>query len=921
MLLIIIGIILLLQNTEASFSDRYSPSNTTCYTYTFEEGQYDPAINDSISGPVFQQMGNITLLDKYRVDWINNATISRQGIRSAQIDIDAYLSTDRNSAYRSSNTISQTTTMFSNFTSGPNNGTFTVEVWFKVSLLIPGGLQSTNIFYQHNNPKFILFGGTDTELATNSFWNLGYEGIDLMFMADSAGLGDTTGYLAQAVDAHAATTYQMIQRIRNDGLGIGNAYENLRFKSWPTGPTHSTNDAAAGYLFTDIGTYRMYGFPYRANSVVQETEVYLIAFYNEYLTDAQINQNFNAGLPPSIPYSRIYNYTGPAETLFLIPFSSVICQDVDGGSLTVELSTNVTAGTLFVAIGGQMVPVPSFPYIADIGDPRVGYVGPFLLIGTNVANFTYRCYDGSLYSVYNVFSLSLTFTNHRPTIGLQSSYIGNESSYIIQTFNVSDIDPLQNLTITISSLPVSPSVLYQYNNGCPGTIINTVPRNVTDYYMRVCLKPIPSGVYPTTQVLPADSGSGEFYVGNVTYGFFVEDSLGGRSVSYGNISTVAINHLQPQYSVYSGLENVIIDVNFEGFNLLAGSSQHFDVILEQLPAVGTLYINGTVIAELDTVYDNLGFSYQLVDIHPGTVSITYRLLEQNIRAWTSFQGQTTIINENTAHQPNMTLPVIPDTGYLAYKCNPVLFPAMINLVDKDNWPANRVLHLSILGNGISIVFCLPTNLTELVGRHLATNGEFNPLIQFDQGAGCGDATLEITAPYDILNEMVQHITIYGNTFLDTTFRIAACLYDPELILITCDDANPQINFYSVFVRVLTKECPQAYTYASVWHWFSFWQYFLVGFALFICATCLIFVPFMILWQGTVFCCNSMCCCTRGYICNECVGTQTEQDLPALKLGAKKDRKTIAKLESDNNRLRQENIRLNQNITTMTHSRM
>ncbi len=228
-----------------------------------------------------------------------------------------------------------------------------------------------------------------------------------------------------------------------------------------------------------------------------------------------------------------------------------------------------------------------------------------------------------------------------------------------------------------------------------------------------------------------------------------------------------------------------------------------------------------------------------------------------------------------------------------YTFNPTGFDGAISVVDAQYWPGNRLLHLTIeLSNSISASLCVPYNATFLVAKHLTTDQVFDQQLQFDLGAGCGDSTLEISAPLDILNSMLNHLTIRGNSFVDCTMRMAACLFVPNFVGIqTCDPTNPEISFYIIPIRLVQKDAPGAQPASAIWSWFppGFW----VIIAFFV-AMCLCCISFCITgcFHMCVVCMDKLCCCTCGYVCNRCGFGDRPEDVDLM-------REEITDLQAEN----------------------
>ncbi len=250
--------------------------------------------------------------------------------------------------------------------------------------------------------------------------------------------------------------------------------------------------------------------------------------------------------------------------------------------------------------------------------------------------------------------MNLNFTNHAPgAIPAQNSYIATETQTIVTTLVFpTDVDPTQNLTAVITSLPSGSSQLYQYSgSGCTAMAINLYGR-VTDTRHRACLYALPSGAFPTNQPLPPDSGSGQYYAGFANFSFLVTDTFGARSPNNATVSTICINHLQANSSSTRGIQNQLMQVEIGGISFLPAAPQVFNAFLVDLPSVGVLYSADGVPAELATAYEVPGtnFTYRLAGISPGIITFSFYIEEQDVRAWASDSASVEINNINTPHQ-------------------------------------------------------------------------------------------------------------------------------------------------------------------------------------------------------------------------------------------------------------------------------
>jgi hypothetical protein len=303
------------------------------------------------------------------------------------------------------------------------------------------------------------------------------------------------------------------------------------------------------------------------------------------------------------------------------------------------------------------------------------------------------------------------------------SYTTIEAQYTVVTLQSNMGDPPSSSVGYISSLFPTGSLLYQYNGGCPGTAITHVPAKVTDSSSRVCAYGFPSSVYPTNTALPPNSGSGEYYVGNVSFTYYM-NATGQISPNHGVVTIQCVNHLFASGDQVSQFQGLPLFLLFPGTNYAPGASQIFDVLLDSLPSVGDVLIEGDNATALVGQPYNLGNTslfYILTIISPGMVQLTYTLREQNVRAWESFVAAITITNLNTPQQPYMTFPIIDSTGFPAFTFNAVRFNASIHVADLANWPATRLLHLSMIANqqvGFDMTFCIPYNITQLIFHHL-----------------------------------------------------------------------------------------------------------------------------------------------------------------------------------------------------------
>jgi hypothetical protein len=492
-------------------------------------------------------------------------------------------------------------------------------------------------------------------------------------------------------------------------------------------------------------------------------------------------------------------------------------------------------------------------------------------------------------------------------IGDQPIWQANETEFAVVMLNTTGMG---TFTAFISGLPPAGSNLYQYNGSCPGPAILAINTTVTDSQKRLCIRPFPSSNYPDNTPLPPDSGSGEYYVGDVSFEFRVLNQFGGLSPGIGTVTTKAINHLQPDNFTVAGFEGEFMNVSFPGTSLIGGSD--FLYVLLSLPFPGTLFANDEV-AVINQLYpSNTSFSYILTIIHPGTLTFEYALVEDNERQWQSFPGTVTLININTPHQPNITIiSVIPETGFLAFTNNPSLFVANINVPDEANWPDRRVLHVSLSTSIFSLLFCYDNDVTLEINRGLNQYGEYDSQIKFDFGSGCGDTDMEISATLQQLNRLLNRMDITGATIIDSSFRMIACLYVPSISQVTCD--HPGVNIYDVPVEVKYKEVPPLTSANFPWDYFPWYFWMFMGLFIALCAVCCLSNLASFVWQPVMFCCRTCCCCTCGYICNECEPRPSSKSTKTL-------RREVVELRGETIELKRNNERLTDSLEKIDEQR-
>jgi hypothetical protein len=833
------------------------------YSYTFEEGQYNYAASSSISGPAPQVMGTLNFQQRRSGDWFVNTFVSRQGIYSTISPTPPEL------------TYVMTSTK--NITQAGLNVTFAANytVTYDTWVLTPPAVDSTNgctLFSISgvSGPPFLFLvaGAIDFSGSPCPAFTC------LRFDIYSGSL-DPSMKVGVFIPIVVSTPLYLSVRymFANNATRI-----NIRVFAF-NGTVLYQSDTYNGFFYMPgmfdnavLNVYQNNGQPPQGfnNFALLST-----ALYPSYLSDAQLTQNALAGLPNSIPFSRTYVVNGASDTLFAVDLVS-FCKSVMAGNMNVNVLA-LPQGTMFVLLPNGTFEQQTIPFETNL---TIYYRSPPTLFGLNITNVTYVCQQNNLTSLTEFLFINLTFTNHPPNpIPPQNSYTTDETTYAtVQLIMPADIDG-QNVTAVIATFPPSTGTLYQFANPCPGPLITSI---VTDPFFRLCVFVLPSGQFPNNEVLPPDSGSGDFYVGFTNFSFYARDSLGARSPNNATVSIRAVNHLRPTNFSTGGFEEQVMQLELTGVNLISMSSQVFNVTLLSLPPVGEVFA-GDGLATVGTSYSpTTNFTYVLRTISVGMTSFLFAVIEQDTRAWQSFPGIVQIDNFNTPHQPNITIvSTIPAGGFYVATFNPNQFVSFITVPDAFNWPADRLLHLTINTFVFSADFCfLFVNYSFLVQKNLAIDGRWDPGITYELGTGCFDSSIEVSAPLATLNGLLDRMVIRGAAPIDTNFVMAACLYAPSTGIRTCDPTNPEITFYTIPIHVVLTDAPDNQPTYTIWQWFTWYQYLVIaiGFTLCLigCAS-----PFInCVWCCTMTTCRCCCRCTRGYICNKC-DEGTAADVPAL----------------------------------------
>ncbi len=360
MSLLLLLAVALSATVHAAMSDRVT-ANASC-TYTFEEGQFDTAVNTTISGPVFQYPGNITMTERPFVDWIVTPTVSRQGIVEIKVGV---------------GTIAPSTVAISagylrdcgSFLVGDD---YTLEFWIK-----PYTLANTPL------PFISLGDPAVSEFSCAMYYAGGQYHFFCFYQTPSSGQGVVTGFIdrdppddiyhATITVSPGATSHVVLNMTGSTGLMI----------------LDQTRDVAATLSLPTQSRIR-YGSGAEGGVSANFPQSLLFAHYCGLLNESQIQQNFIAGYPPSIPYTRINETNGVAETPVFLNFSNFICLDVDSTNVTARiLMPPVNGGTISVSItGGDLAPVLSYPFFIPYGGLTY-YTGPFNLSGHAADSFTF----------------------------------------------------------------------------------------------------------------------------------------------------------------------------------------------------------------------------------------------------------------------------------------------------------------------------------------------------------------------------------------------------------------------------------------------------------------------------------------------------------------------------------------------------
>jgi hypothetical protein len=168
-------------------------------------------------------------------------------------------------------------------------------------------------------------------------------------------------------------------------------------------------------------------------------------------------------------------------------------------------------------------------------------------------------------------------------------------------------------------------------------------------------------------------------------------------------------------------------------------------------------------------------------------------------------------------------------------------------------------------------------------------------------------TVEISAPYDMLQNVVQWIAITGIFPVHTEFYIACCLYDPNAPEHTCDDGNTAVNSYNIHVNIFSRGEPDTGS-STVLDYFNWPQLALFLIMFIMCFLCICWYLIQIPWLCIYY---LFCCCCR---CYTCCGIETTCGQPGCCLCTKwtnelirqraKGRRAIKERIEEQKRLRQ-----------------
>lgn len=144
-------------------------------------------------------------------------------------------------------------------------------------------------------------------------------------------------------------------------------------------------------------------------------DIYQFALYNRSLTPAERAATYAAGLPrgrPTAPAALLATCVQDTPLRSIFPLNGT---NTFGGDVHFQLLTLPAVGTLYAYDGLNLTAIASVPSFLPLAN-NVSYVqSPFNALGDNFANFTYRVYDGFMYSLTNTtVTINVVAGNHAP---------------------------------------------------------------------------------------------------------------------------------------------------------------------------------------------------------------------------------------------------------------------------------------------------------------------------------------------------------------------------------------------------------------------------------------------------------------------------------------------------------------------------
>lgn len=144
-------------------------------------------------------------------------------------------------------------------------------------------------------------------------------------------------------------------------------------------------------------------------------DIYQMAIYNRSLTPAERAATYASGLPrgrPTAPATLVATCVQDTPLRSIFPLNGT---NTFGGDVHFQLLTLPGVGTLYAYDGLNLTAITAVPSFLPLAN-NVSYVqAPFNALGNNFANFTYRVYDGFMYSLVNTtVTINVVAGNHAP---------------------------------------------------------------------------------------------------------------------------------------------------------------------------------------------------------------------------------------------------------------------------------------------------------------------------------------------------------------------------------------------------------------------------------------------------------------------------------------------------------------------------